>query len=326
MTTLQDDLPHPVPDYAHLRYKENYFFIILAEAQGVFGAIHLNHEPGFDRARYTCNLSIRGRRIDYHNQTAFPERFALERRIGDGVLELAFAEAHKRFELSLDAPEVGLALTFTARQPTFDYAACRTAGNPAPSFQQINTLGLNLPYNHQQQSLNVTGQVTVDGEVIEIAGSGYRDHSWVMRADSTIAQHSWCGFNFETLAIGAKANAAVLQPELFAKEGYVSDAKGQRAFRSIEVRGEGEGPDGLPAVLIHELEDVFGERFTIEADIAGRFAHVPLVSEAADGSRRYEVIENFCPVRLRETGERGVALVEMGRNSSLGPRTGPFRA
>jgi len=49
-------------------------------------------------------------------------------------------------------------------------------------------------------------------------------------------------------------------------------------------------------------------------------------AEAPDGSRRYEVIENFCPVRLVETGQAGVALVEMGRNSSLGPRTGPFRA
>ena len=28
--SLHDDLPHPVPAFAQLRYKENWFFILLA--------------------------------------------------------------------------------------------------------------------------------------------------------------------------------------------------------------------------------------------------------------------------------------------------------
>lgn len=318
MTTVHDDLPHPVPAHAFLRYKENYFFIVLAEAQGVFGVFHLNHEPGFDRARYTCNLSIGGRPFAYANATPFPERFAFEREIGDGALQLRFVAPHRHFALSLNTGEIDLAIDFTAAHPTFDYAACRTAGNPAPSFQEVNTLGLNLPYNHQQQSLVARGRVMFGGETIAIDGSGYRDHSWVMRGDSVIAEHLWCGFNFPGRAFGAKTNASILRPDAPAREGYVVDAEGPRALRLIETRRIGESADGLPDRLIHELTDVFGRRYTIESDIAGRLAHVPLVSEASGHRPAYHIVENFCRTTLRETGETGIALVEIGRNATVG--------
>ena len=39
MTTMHDDLPHPIPPFAYLRYKENYFFILIAPDQDVFGIV-----------------------------------------------------------------------------------------------------------------------------------------------------------------------------------------------------------------------------------------------------------------------------------------------
>ena len=45
MITTHDDLPHPVPPIAYLRYKENWFFIIIDVANQVFGMAHFNHEP-----------------------------------------------------------------------------------------------------------------------------------------------------------------------------------------------------------------------------------------------------------------------------------------
>jgi hypothetical protein len=319
MTSAHDDLPHPVPAYAFLRYKENYFFILLAEAQRTFGVIHFNHEPGFDRARYTCNLNVQGRAFAYANSTAFPKSFALAREIGDEALRLRFVEPHRRFELSLLKDGIEVDLTFEARHPTFDFSACRTSGNPAPSFQEINTLGLNLPYNHQQQALNARGTIAfVGGPRVEIEGSAYRDHSWVMRGDTTISQHLWCAFNFPSRSFGIKTNASLPRPDDPAKEGYVVDADGARALQSIQVRTVGALADGLPQRLIHEIEDVFGTRYSIESDVAGRHANVPLVSEATGHRPAYYIVENFCSASLTPGGERGIALVEVGRNSSVG--------
>lgn len=322
MTSAHDDLPHPVPPFAHLRYKENYFFILLAPESRAFGVIHLNHEPGQDRARYTANLELAGRSIRYANTTPFPPDFALSRRIGDGALGLHFAEPHRRFELTLAMPELQLDLDFTARHPTFDYAACKTAGSDAPSFQDVMTFGLNLPYNHQQQALDASGQARfADGETLAIAGSGYRDHSWVMRSDSLSQQHTWCGLNFPGRSFGIKTIATGWRPGIVAREGYVVDAEGERALTRIAVRSEGAMADGLAERLVQEVTDVFGNHYTITADIAGRLAHVPLVSEAPAGRTAYQIVENFCPLRLEETGEAGVGLVEIGRSSAIG---GPY--
>lgn len=320
MTTLHDDLPHPVPDYAQLRYKENYFFILLAPESDCFGVIHLNHEPGHDRVRYVGNFRLAGRRIDYANQAAFPETFAHSPVIGDGNLSLTFVEAHTRFELSLQTDEVELDLAFDGRFPTFDFAACRTAGNPAPSFQETMTLGLNLPYNHQQQALASSGTARFkDGMTIAIKGFGYRDHSWVMRADIATREHDWCGFNFPSRAFGIKTLETMSRPGVRAAEGYVADTRGLRALRSIATTRAGTMADGLCTTLIHDVEDVFGERYRIESDIGGRHAHVPLASEASSGKHGYHIVENFCPSTC--DGENGIGLVEIGRNSAI---AGPF--
>ena len=321
MTTMQDDLPHPVPAHAFLRYKENYFFIILADKSGVFGVVHFNHEPGFDRARYVANLRVGGRLLTYSNQSAFPRNYALSRRIGDSNLSLSFNKPHQDFRLALETPEVHLDVTFAARFATFDYSACRTAGNSAPSFQEIMTLGLNLPYNHQQQAMAVSGTVTVDGKRMVFEGYGYRDHSWVMRNDAIGETHCWCGFNFPSKAFGAKIMSTTYRPGLFAREGYVVDSEGSRALRSVETREIGTFCDGLPETLIHELEDIFGTRYTIESDIAGRLAHVPLVSQAPSGAASFHIVDSFCRTKVLETGEEGIALIEIGRSSTLG---GPF--
>ncbi|WP_162806310.1 hypothetical protein [Sphingosinicella terrae] len=316
--TNHDDLPHPVPPLAFLRWKENYFFIILSPDSGIFGLVHLNFEPGFARARFTCNLSIEGQVVQYSNTTDFPADFEMSRSLGDGRISLTFVQPHGRFDLAVRTDEVALDAVFEARFPTYDYAASKTAAPETPSFQEVMTLGTNLPYNHQQQSLSVRGSVRrlADAKAFDIAGYGYRDHSWCMRTDNIVSEHSWCAFNLPSLALGAKTITTLHRPGLWAREGYVADRDGVRALRRIVTRREGEGPDGLPARLVHEVEDVFGRRLTIEADLAARHAHVPLVAEAPGGGASYRIVENFCPIRVRETGEEGVALVEMGRSSA----------
>lgn len=318
MTTTHDDYPHPVPPIAFLRWKENYFFILMAPASNVFGILHFNNEPGFDRSRFTCNLTVRGEAFEYHNATPLPADFEMARELSDGRLSLRFVQPHQHFEIKLATETVQAELRFTAHFPTFDFSACATAAPENVSFREVSTLGYNLPYNHQQQALRASGWVKAHGETIMIEGSGYRDHSWVMRSDAGVARHVWCGFTFPERAFGIKILSSQARPGITAKEGYVSDADGARALRAINLEFSGARPDGLPARVIHDVTDVYGKRFVLTSSVAERFGAVPLVSEAAPGRPAYRIVENFCPVHL-ESGEAGIALVEIGESAALKP-------
>jgi hypothetical protein len=64
---------------------------------------------------------------------------------------------------------------------------------------------------------------------------------------------------------------------------------------------------------------VLNQPYTVEVDVAGRYSEVGLHAEkAAAGQASYPIIETCCPLRLVETGEKGVGLIEIGRHPSLG--------
>jgi len=312
MTTVHDDFPHPIPPLAYLRYKENYFFIIMAPENSVHGIVHLNFEPGQDRARYSCHLSVQGKACHYVSETALPEKFEMARTIGDGKIQLSFIKPHEQFDLSLNSDDLTFKLTFEKSLPTFDYAPCRAANPETPSFQEVMTLGTNLPYNHQQQALTVNGTVITDGNEITISGKGYRDHSWCVRTDNIVASHTWSGHHFGNRAFGVKKLHTLARPGLWAREGYVSDADGERALKNIEVIYEGKSTDGLPEIARFELSDVLGKNYTLICDVAARYAQVPLVAEKPGKHGAYQITENFCPSIIEETGETGCSLVEIG--------------
>jgi hypothetical protein len=319
MASNHDDLPHPVPPFAYLRWKENWFFIIMDPQHAVHGVVHFNFEPAHDRARFSCHLSVRGRAYKYINECGFPDRFALASEIGDEKMRLHFRPPPALFNLTLAAGDLAFDLTFEASRPTFDFAACRFAVPEVPSFQEVMTLGTNLPYNHQQQALTVHGVLNT-GEsavgVIQIAGLGYRDHSWCMRSDGAVASHTWSALHFGRCAFGVKKLHTSSRPDVWAREGYVSDAEGERVLQAIDVLYEGRAADGLPNTVRFELKDVFGGEYTATCDIRGRYAQVPLVAEKPGIQGAYGITENFCPCVLEQTGETGCALVEIGSASA----------
>jgi hypothetical protein len=317
MTSLHDDRPHPIPPFAYLRYKENYFFIIMDPEGGVFGVAHFNNEPLFNRSRFTLNLNIHGKNFAYANETPIPEKFAMADTLSDGTLSLKFVEPHRRFDMSYHGEDLSAEVVFEARRPTFDYAACRTAAPDLPSFQEIMTFGLNLPFNHQQQSLTVRGRIVVKGTTIDLNGSGYRDHSWVFRTDNVVRRHFWTGLNFPNRAFGMKTLETLHRPGLWAKEGYVSDAVGGRALKAIKVTSLGEKA-GWPESLRFEFRDMLDQPFTIEVDVAGRYSEVALHSEKTlAGQAGYQIMESCCPLTLVESGEQGVGLIEIGKHPSV---------
>ncbi|MFA5631290.1 MAG: hypothetical protein WC997_07255 [Porticoccaceae bacterium] len=314
MTTLHDDLPHPVPPLAFLRWKENYFFIIIDHENKVFGVSHLNFEPGFNRARFSCNLSLEGQLFQYANEVPFPENFAFSRELSDGRLRLNIDESHGRFRLALDSEELDMDLTFTKRLATFDFNASKYAAPDIPSFKEVMTLGTNLPFEHLQQPMTVAGAVTVktSNKQFRVGGYGYRDHTWCMRSDNLVKNHTWCGLNFPDRAFGVMTIELISRPDLIAKEGYVVDADGPRALKAIDVERSGTGPDGLPAKLIHRLVDVFDNEYVIESDVSNRLGVVPLVAEKPGGGIAYRIAENFCVSRLAGSDEPGYSIVELG--------------
>jgi len=318
MITTHDDLPHPVPPFAYLRYKENWFFIILDVANSVYGMAHFNFEPGQDRGRVSCNLMVRGELYKYGNQIHFPKSFAFASTIGDEKLRVKFVEAHTRLDLQLHSDEVDLDMSFVKHAPTFDYGAYDDANPEKPSAQELINFATHQMYHHQQQAMTISGSLQLKGgkakgETIQLRGIGYRDHSRGMRCDHMTLRHVWTFLYFPNTVFGAMSLVNVMRPQLTSNSGYVYDASGMRSLGEMDITNHGDAGGGMPASVEFKLQDVYGKPFTVVADIAKRMGYVPLTVEAANpGGYNYNIVENFAPVALKETGETGYALVEIG--------------
>jgi hypothetical protein len=321
MFTNHDDLPHPVPPMAYLRYKENWFFIFIDAASSVFGLAHFNYEPGFDRGRVSCNLVVQGQLIKYANQFSFPRDFAYSPHIGDDKLKMTFVEPYAHMHLSLTHPDVSIELAFRGAAPPFDFQAYEAANPEKPRAQEIINFATNQEFHHQQQAMTIAGSVTLreGNRKIALDGLGYRDHSRGMRADNLLQAHLWTFLYFPSAVFAVMSVTGRFRPGTTAMGGYMHDAGGMRSLGDIEIVCHGERADKLPGKIEFNVADVYGKFHSIVADVDNRLGHVPLVVEASGaGGFGYTVIENFCPVLHRETGETGYALVEIGFSTLAG--------
>jgi hypothetical protein len=239
--------------------------------------------------------------------------------LGDDHFTVRFVRAHERIDLSLHSEDVDLDVSFTARAPVFDFSDYDHANPEAVSLSEIMQFATNQQSVHQQQAMHVTGQVMVKtgeqaGRTAEIEGPGYRDHSRMVRCDNMVKNHFWTGLHFPGHVFGVMHLTGLLRPDSPAGCGYVWDSEhGLRSLRRVQVTGSGDGPDGVPATVELRLTDVYDEPFTIVADLTNRYAHVPLHTESPGAAPFvYDIVENFAPLRLNETGETGIGLVEVG--------------
>ena len=117
----------------------------------------------------------------------------------------------------------------------------------------------------------------------------------------------------------------ILGPVIQAKKGTYEklfDQLKQDGFSRIRLDGEitrlcaienaGESADGMPETVTFSVTAVDGQSFTLVADVGNAFARLPLHSQKP-GSKVYLNVENMCRVRCVETGEEGLANVEIGR-------------
>ena len=318
-TVIHDDMPHPVPPIAYLRYKENWFFLIMDEKNGVFGAIHIVSEPGFDRVRFACHLNVKGEVFSYGNEISFPEKFGFAKELGDGKFNVKFVKAHERIDFSLHDDVVDLDISFTNRAPLFDYEEYDHANPGVVTLKEVSGLGNPQQYVHQQQGMFTKGKVKMKqgktkGTTFKVDAYGYRDHSRSMRCDNLTLKHFWTGLHFPNHVFGAMSCTSILRPTEPADCGYVYDKKGGlRPLRKVSIKGQGKGKDGVPNTVEFKLTDIHDNPFTIVADLAHRHAYVPLHTEKPGAVPFvYDIVENFAPLTLKETGEKGIGLVEVG--------------
>jgi hypothetical protein len=318
METIYDDMPHPIPPLAYLRYKENWFFLILDVENRIFGQTHFSYEPGLDRARMSCNLSVKGEIFKYGNAIPFPKQFAHHPEIGDDKLKLKFVEAHSRFGLQLNSDDAALDVSYTRRAPTFDYEASEAANPGVPTLAEVANLSTNQLCHHQQQALNLSGTLRMKsgahaGKTFTLSGAGYRDHSRMVRCDNLTLRHIWSFHCFPDKVFGAMSMTNMLRPSVTHIAGYIHQDGKSSPLKNMEITNHNQPAGEMPQTVEFKLNDVAGKPYTIIADIANRYGYVPLSVEAGDAEGNvYICIENFCPLTIKETGEKGFGLVEVG--------------
>ena len=319
MTTNHEDLPHPVPPFAYLRYKENWFFIILDKANDVFGVVHINAEPIFEHMRFAMHLTVKGQLYKHATEVPLPTDYALSQEISDGSLTVRFIKPREHIELSLTNEDMDIEVNFIGRAPLFDYADYDFANPEKLHLSEIMNLGTKQQFVHQQQGMSIKGKLKIktgalSGIPLNIDAVGYRDHSRSVRSDNWVLKHFWNGLIFKDHVFGAISVTGILRPESQVSCGYVyDDQKGLRSLKQVDISGHGDGPDGLPATVEFNLTDIYDQPFTIVSDLRNRYSHVPLHAEKPGAIPYiYDIVENFAPVTLKQTSENGIGLVEIG--------------
>jgi hypothetical protein len=150
---------------------------------------------------------------------------------------------------------------------------------------------------HYEQHMRVTGAVEIDGERIEIAGHGLRDHSWGPRYWQAIEGYEWL-----TMSFGDDLGAMV-----------------------SSIRRPGKPPrSGGVLVRGDEIDPIEVVRIAIDYEAGGLF-HRALAVDATTRSGERLAIEgrvlSFIPLRNRR-GERTTHVGEGMTEWRMGERTG----
>jgi hypothetical protein len=317
VNTIHDDFPHPIPPTAFLRYKENYFFVVTCPEHDVFGGLHFNNEPGFDRTKIHFDMLVKGKRVTYHNVVPISPQFGTEPFVSDGVATMTVHESHKSFSIVMKTDDLDLDLKFVARLPTFDTSACKYAAPDMVAFADVLGLGLSTPREAIEQPMTVSGSVrTGTDAALNFEGPAFRDHSWGFRADNLVGWHTWAIINFADRSFGMSSQRNRSRSGLMAREGYVIDGAGARAMRMMTATAIDFSAEGvLPARMVYELTDAMGESYSLEADVSGRLGQLGLKPEVATGNQvPYTVTDNYCTVKDLKSGDTGFGLIQLGHH------------
>ncbi len=312
---LHEDYPHSVPTRAWLRWKENYFWVFMDPERDICCLAHCTAEPTYDRAFASFTVLHKGRTIISGKEVPMPSPFEHAKTLHYGDLTIDFVKPQAEFVVEYEDETVAAKLIFTRRMHLFDFQACADV-NPDWFSISENTAFERNSFRHQGQCMNATGNVTFKsgdfaGTSIDVDGSGYRDHSWGMRNDQMTLDHNWSFFNFPSMGFHLMRVRNVIRPESRTAEGYIALPEGNEVIKALEIDNVGEGPEGMPEKVIFRATTLSGKPYTLVADVGNAFARLPLHSQKP-GAKVYLNVENMCRVHCEETGEQGLANVEIG--------------
>lgn len=313
---LHEDYPHTVPARAWLRWKENYFWVFMDPDRDICCLAHSTMEPTFERAFASFTVLHKGQKLISGKEVPMPSPFEHQKHLNLGGLILDFLEPQAAFRVAYEDDHVSAVLHFTRRMHLFDFQACADV-NPDWFSVSENTAFERNSFRHQGQCMAATGRIEFKtgefaGTSINVDGTGYRDHSWGMRNDQMTLDHNWSFFNFPDSGFHLMRVRNIVRPMNMTAEGYFARPEGNEAITALEIENVGEGAEGMPDKVIFRTTTYSGRNFTLIADVGNAFARLPLHSQKP-GSKAYLNVENMCRVHCEETGEDGLANVEIGR-------------
>jgi hypothetical protein len=312
---LHEDYPHTIPTRAYLRWKENYFWVFMDPERDLCCLAHVSVEPTFDRAFASFTLLHQGKKITSAKEVPVPKPFEHQRDLRFDNLRLRFLKPQAEFQVTFEDDNLAAELNLKRRMHLFDFQACADVNPDLFSISENTALARN-EFRHQGQCITGTGTIRFKsgdwaGKTVEVNGSGYRDHSWGMRNDQLTLEHNWTFFNLPSIGGHFMNVRPSTRPENRAVEGYIAKPEGNEVAKTLKIEHIGDGPEGMPQTVVYRATLLDGSPYTITADVGKSFARLPLVSQKP-GSKVYYMVENMCPCRCEESGEKGFANVEIG--------------
>ncbi len=318
----QDDFAHAAAPQAFQTWKENWCLCAQDPALGFAAVFHVSLRPVQGEAVFSAKLSFRGERYRHVCRQPMGQDPRDLTPLSDGTMTLEVIEPGWHLRVSYLGEELEAELDYRGRFAAFDFAD----GPPAPGQSSLGEIGRHVfPFHHYEQGLDVSGQVRfkVDsrvGETVPIAGRGNRDHSWGLRDDFGFRQHHWICANFDDRFVGGSAMLETSYPGL-KTGGAVACAAGNDPIVAVDVSEaywltDGEPLPELDRDVAYALRTAGGEAFTVVAHVSTNHAKLYLNAKSADRSQLYQDCQVYCDYTLRETGQRGYGVLEVGKHLS----------
>jgi len=218
------------------------------------------------------------------------ERFE---KVGDGSLAFEVLDPLKKHRVVFNGPKHKIELVYEARFGIVDFNEGHERDESAPK-------GLNI--EHYEQSMNVSGTVTMDGKTRSISCFGQRDHSWGFRNEDLIQGWNWIAIQCPDRTISFVI--AKITEDFSGSRGHLSDGSGSTKILDARKVSTNRDAKSLPMGSTYKLEAADGRTWTITSKM---FSQISLPMKEKKGG---VVHENFSRFSIEESGETGVGIDE----------------
>jgi hypothetical protein len=274
---IHNDVPADSPPW-----RDNAFLIFFDPRHELYGTLHVSTSPNAEGRRARVSIQLGERMIELVEPLE-PGSFTSE--------SISF-DAGASFEISSE--RVSGTVTTAPLFALADY----TGDNSPAAFN----LDKERPLMHYQRAATVTGSLTIDGQELEIAGTGFRDRTWGFRDESSsVAEYFGYMFVFDDFAVTAM--------RLLGGDGSDVTLGFRVADEAVPVTGIELTRDASGLFASTRIE--FAEGGPLEARVARRTAGFWCPMGWERRGPTLSAFDEFCELQSG-AGKRGVGLIEQG--------------